>query len=93
MVVNYAQLGTRRINIRADVSAAVGSVVFGFDSNASYRVENSGPYAIAGDTTGDYHPWTPVAGSHTVSATPYSASNGGGTAGCSLTVPFTVQDP
>ena len=92
MEVNYTQLGTRNINVRADVSATVGSVVFGFDSNASYRVENTAPYAIAGDTTGDYHAWTPGAGSHTVTATPYSGSSGGGTAGCALTVPFTVKD-
>jgi hypothetical protein len=93
MVVNYAQLGTRHINLRADVNAAVGSVVFGFDANDHYRVESAAPYAIEGDTTGDYHPWTPTAGSHTVTATPYSASNGSGTAGCALTVSFTVQDP
>jgi hypothetical protein len=93
MVVSYGQLGTQNINIRANVSGTVGSVVFGFDSNASYRVESSAPYAIGGDSSGNYHAWTPLAGAHTVTATPYSATGGTGTAGCAVTVSFTVQNP
>jgi hypothetical protein len=93
MVVSYGQLGTRRINIRANVSGTAGSVVFGFDSNSTYKMENHMPYTIGGDNSGDYNPWTPTAGSHTVTATPYSSYNGGGTAGCPVTVSFTIQDP
>lgn len=80
------------LNIRANTDpATVGSVVFGFDGDASYRTENSPPYAVGGDSNGDYNPWSPGSGPHTLSATAYSGSNGSGTAGPTLTVNFTVS--
>jgi len=91
--VNVAAIGTSNLNIRANTSpATVGSVRFGLDGNANYRTENSAPYAMEGDTTGDYNAWVPSLASHTVTATPYSASGAGGTAGTPLTVTFTVVD-
>ncbi len=61
----------RNLNIRANTNPqAVGSVLFGLDGNANYRLENSAPYALAGETnnsgTVDYLPWTPTVGSHTL---------------------------
>jgi hypothetical protein len=92
-VVNLAALPTRNLNIRANTSpSTVGSVKFGLDGNASYRVENGAPYALAGDDGGDYRPWTPTPGTHTVTATPYTKSGAGGTAGTSLRVTFSVVD-
>ena len=96
--LNLATLPTRRFNIRANTNpATVGSVRFGYDSNASYRLENYVPYTFAGDGTNangsiDYLPWTPTVGTHTVTATPFTKGGAGGTAGTALTVSFTVTD-
>jgi transcriptional regulator CtsR len=91
--LNLATLPTRNLNVRANTSpAAVGSVKFGYDGNASYRIESTAPYALEGDTSGNYNAWTPAVGSHTLVATPYTESAGAGTAGTPLTVSFTVTD-
>lgn len=79
------------INIEAVTSPSiVGSVRFSFDGNTDYRTENSAPYFLAGDNSGDILPLSLSLGSHTVSAVPYSASQAVGTAGASKTVTFTV---
>jgi Domain of unknown function (DUF5060)/Stigma-specific protein, Stig1/Putative collagen-binding domain of a collagenase len=89
---DLSNLGTSNLTLRANASG-VGSVVFGLDGNASYRTENTAPYALDGDTVGDYNPWTLSNGSHTVSATPYIGANAsGGTAGPTETVTFTIVD-
>jgi CubicO group peptidase (beta-lactamase class C family) len=91
--LNLAALPTRRLNVRATTSpSTVGSVRFAYDGNAAYRVENAAPYALAGDSAGDYAPWTPTIGSHSLTATPYGQAGAGGTAGASRTVGFTVVD-
>ena len=85
-------LGTANLTLRANASG-VGSVVFGLDGNASYRTENTAPYALEGDTAGDYAPWALGLGAHTVSATPYNGANAsGGTAGPTVTVTFSIVD-
>jgi len=89
--LNLATLPTRRLSIRANTSPSrVGSVRFAYDATANYRTENNVPYAIAADSTGDYLPWTPSLGDHTVTATPYPQMNARGTAGRALTVRFKV---
>jgi hypothetical protein len=89
--IDLAQLGTTRINIRANTSpATVGSVVFRLDGNARYKVENGAPYAIGSNNGSDYNAWNYTMGAHTVTATPYSSSSGSGTAGSALTVNFTI---
>jgi hypothetical protein len=89
--LNLATLPTRNLNIRANLSASVGSVVFTLDGSP-FRTENTAPYALAGDTGGDYFAWTPVVGGHTLTATPFSNGGGGGTPGVALTISFTVTD-
>ncbi|PJJ53073.1 PQQ-dependent sugar dehydrogenase [Hymenobacter chitinivorans] len=93
-VLNLATLPSRNLNIRANTNpATVGSVRFGYDANASFRTENVVPYALAGDNgPTDYLPWTPAVGSHTLTATPYTATGATGTAGQALTVSFTVTN-
>ncbi len=92
-VIDLVALPTRNLNIRANTSpSTVGSVRFGYDGNPNYRLENAAPYAMAGDTSGNYFAWTPSIGSHSVTATPYTLSKGGGTAGTPLTLAFTVVD-
>lgn len=93
-VLNLGTLPTRNLSIRANtVPSTVGSVRFAYDGNSNYRTENVSPYAIAGDDPqGNYNPWTPAVGPHTLTATPYSGSNASGTAGTSQTISFTVLD-
>ena len=89
--INLASTGAN-LNIRVDTSPpVVGSVRFNYDGNPDFRMESTSPYTIGGDAAGDdYLPWTPAAGSHTLTVTPYSAAAGGGTAGTPMTVNFTV---
>jgi fibronectin type III domain protein len=90
--LNLATLPTRNLNIRANTSPSlVGSVKFGYDSSVSYRIENTAPYAFAGDSSGNYYAWTPTIGSHTITVTPYTGSNATGVAGTPLRVSFTVR--
>jgi hypothetical protein len=91
-VINFELLGTNRLNVLAEVEGTTQSVRFALDSRTNYRTENSAPYSLAGDTDGDYKPWTPSLGSHTLRATPYSADNAGGTAGVAREVTFQVID-
>jgi CubicO group peptidase (beta-lactamase class C family) len=92
LTITLADLPTRNLNVRAVTSpGTIGSVRFGLDANANYRMETSAPYALAGDDTGNYRPWTPTVGAHTVKATPYAGANGTGTVGATLTVGFTVK--
>jgi len=87
--INLATLLTRHLNVRADTSPAiVGSVRFVLDDQ--YRTENTQPYALAGDLKGDYLPWVPVVGSHTLTAVPYPRADARGMGGTPLTVNFTV---
>lgn len=89
--INLGALPTRNLNVRANATGAA-SVRFGYDANANVRVESSAPFALAGDTAGNYYAWTPTLGSHSVTATPFSAAGAGGTAGTSRTITFTVTD-
>jgi hypothetical protein len=91
--LNLATLPTRNLAVRANTSpSTVGSVRFGYDSNASYRTENSAPYALAGNNGSDYLPWTPSVGSHTLTATPWSSKDATGTQGTAKTANFSVTD-
>jgi hypothetical protein len=90
-VINLAQLGATKINIRVNTSPSkVGSVVIGLNSNARYKVENSGPYTIGSNSGSDYYAWSYPSGQISLSATPYTYSNGTGTAGNKLTVNFSI---
>jgi hypothetical protein len=93
VTVGLSQLPTRNLNVRANISGAVASVRFGLNGNASFRIENSAPFALAGDDGGgDYQSWTPGTGPYTVSATPFSSSNASGTAGTGLSLTLIIVD-
>lgn len=94
VVFDLATLPTRNLNLRANTSPSiVGSVRFGLNDNPAYRIENTAPYALAGDTpVGDYQPWTLTPGAYVLVATPYTSSNAGGTAGAPLSLSFTITD-
>jgi MYXO-CTERM domain-containing protein len=90
--VNLAFLSSKNLNIRANVSGSPASVVFDLDGQTGYRVENTAPFALEGDTGGDYAPWTPALGSHTLTATPFTGTGGTGAEGTALTIKFVVSD-
>ena len=60
------------------------------DATNKNRTEKGFPYMLAGDSGGNIFPMSFNAGTHTLTATPFSA-NSGGTAGTLLTINFMVQ--
>lgn len=91
--LNLRTLPTRRLNLRANTSPpVVGSVRFGYDADADYRVESGAPYALASNAGADYHAWTPSLGSHTVRATPFTGTGATGGAGAARSISFNVTD-
>ncbi|MGV3504056.1 MAG: reprolysin-like metallopeptidase [Adhaeribacter sp.] len=96
-VINLATLPSRRLNIRANTSPSeVGSVVLKLSGKVDRKqTENDPPYALFGDTRGEYAGWTPALGAYTLTATAYTRPDGGGEAGLPLQVSFRVvdQDP
>jgi len=92
MTLTLADLPTRNLNVRAVTSpSTIGSVRFGLDGSSNFRTETNAPYAMAGDDSGNYRPWTPAVGAHTIKATPYTSAGATGTAGATVTVGFTVN--
>jgi len=90
-VIVLATVGTS-LNVRANTDPGdVGSVVFDLDGVSGYNVENGEPYSLDGDSGSNYASWTPGAGSHTMTATAYTGTNGSGTAGAPLTITFEVR--
>jgi len=83
-------LPTTNLSVRADTTPDVASVRFAYDGNTNYQTESVEPFALAGDAAGDYNPWTPSLGAHTLTATPFSEAGAGGTAGTPLTINFNV---
>lgn len=80
-----------RFTIRANTNpTVVGSVRFSLNGDPNTKVENMLPYTINGDNEGDYLPWYPDLGDHTLVATPYTESWAGGTAGIPLMIRFSV---
>ncbi len=88
---------TTNINIQA-AFLNVGSVVFTVEGGDLTKTETAAPYAIAGDTGGDYFPWDEnssgiprfEAGTYTLTATPYSEAGGAGDPGRSVSATFHV---
>lgn len=58
------------------------------------RTDNGAPYTVPGDNNGtNFTGMTLQPGPYTITATPYSGNNAGGTPGISLTVNFTIAGP
>ncbi|VGO16669.1 hypothetical protein PDESU_05260 [Pontiella desulfatans] len=92
--IDLASLPTRNLNIRANTDPdPVGSVVLNLSGAETHtQTETVQPYALKGDTSGDYDAWTPSVGSYSLTATPYTGSGASGTAGIALTIHFSVTD-
>ncbi len=78
------------INVRAEVTGTVGAVRFDLDATMGYRLEATMPFALEGDADGDYEAWSPTAGTHTITATPFCDARASGAGGTPLTVAFDV---
>ncbi|WP_266363599.1 PKD domain-containing protein [Tellurirhabdus rosea] len=94
--LNLLNLPTQNLAIRANISMGTptGSVVMNLSGAQSRsQTDSNAPFALFGDNNGTYTSWTPVAGSYTLTATPYTAANGTGTAGTPLTISFSVVRP
>ena len=80
-----------RLNIRAEVAGAAGSVGLALSGRASAAgTENVAPWYLFGDL-GNRGARAFPAGTYTVTATPYAAANLGGAAGRALSVTFRVK--
>lgn len=89
--IRLSQLPTPRLNIRANTSSTkVGSVRFDMNGIVRYSLENDAPYALAGDLSGDFQPWTPTVGTHHLVASPFTHAGANGTLGTALTLRFSV---
>jgi len=86
-------LPSPRLNLRANVSGAASVKFTWSGAESGNRIENAAPYAMHGDTSGNYNAWTPTVGSYTLTVTTYSATNAGGSVLQSRTLTFTVSDP
>jgi hypothetical protein len=92
-VIDYAQIGTRSINIRANTfPRQVGSVVFTLNRQRRI-IENHWPYAIGGDhypDTTNYKAFPLVPGDYFLEARPYPMGSGRGTPGGYRSIQFRV---
>ncbi len=85
----------RKLNIRAEVlcedkTESVRLELTGAQTRT--RTENQDPYALAGDSNGNYSNQNFGPGSYTLTATPYTENATGGDAGIPLTINFTVSN-
>ncbi|QNF35204.1 heparin lyase I family protein [Adhaeribacter swui] len=84
-VLSLSKLPTKNLNIRANTNNNNGAVVFNLSGAKTYsRNEGTAPYAIFGDTNGDYKAWVPAVGKYTLKAT--------SAAGIVTTISFSVQN-
>jgi hypothetical protein len=93
-VLDLSKLPTRHLNIRANTIPEDGiSVRFDLDRRTKFKLEQVSPYALNGDRDGNYDVWTPSAGEHTITATPFADIEGRGRSGKPLRITVQVVDP
>ncbi len=86
--IDLAKIG--QVNVRADVKGDVASVRFAIDNSKNSKTESTAPFALAGDTKGNYGNWSPSPGKHTITATPFSKPGAKGDQGNPLSVTVKV---
>ena len=92
-IVNIATLPGMNLNIRADATDDVSSVGLSLTGSiVAQRTENVAPYALFGDSGGDYSGELFSTGTYTMTATPFSGRNLEGNAGTELSVSFEFVD-
>ncbi len=92
-LIDITALPTTNLTIRANTTSDVESVrlVLSGAKNKG-QTENVAPYALYGDNAGNYAGSTFILGNYTITASPYSGGNLGGTLGTPLTVSFQLVD-
>lgn len=87
-VINLDTIGTRNLTVRAETTGSVESVKFDLNGGSYTKIENTLPYAIAGDTNGDYAAYPFATGVQTLKVTAYPYDNAAGTQGANLDLQF-----
>ena len=90
--INLSLIGAN-LSIRANTSPNndFGSVVFNLTgATAQFQTDNSYPWSLFGDLGGSYTGAVFNVGAHTLTATPYPADGGSGSAGIASTINFTT---
>ncbi len=92
--VNPASYNLKNFNVRADVPSVVRSVSMVLSGKLSHTTtESKLPFALYGDDNGNYRPGGALlAGSYTLTITPYSSTSLGGEKGQVKIIQFTVVD-
>ncbi len=91
--IDLSKIGTRKLNLRANVAGGkVGCIRFSVNDQPTV-VEWTAPHAVFGDQHGKYKPWTPPLGLHCVRADVFSVGDPKGNPVSNKTLRFTVVDP
>ncbi len=89
-IINLSDYTANSFSILANVDGFSRSVVFDFNENNAYNVENFAPYSIAGDFFGNFTSIQLPLGENTITATPYQKIFGKGNPGSAITITFNV---
>ncbi|MEM9478544.1 MAG: DUF5060 domain-containing protein [Verrucomicrobiota bacterium] len=92
--IDLAMTGTS-LNIRVDTTPSTdfGSVVMALTgATTQNQTESVPPWALAGDSSGNFNAMTFNVGAHTMTANAFTGNGGSGTQTDSLTINFTVID-
>ena len=91
--LDLSLLPTTNLNIEGTANTSVGSIDFDL-INHQQKCESTAPYALFGDSGGNFNSWTPTGGSYTVDANAYSGACGNkGSLLADTTIGFFVYDP
>jgi hypothetical protein len=92
--ISLREVGTNKLNVRANMANGAGAVVKMNLSGADHkeRYDDKAPFALFGDDNGNYHNWTAKTGSYTLKATPYTGTkaNLGIVNGSTYSINFTI---
>ncbi|MDA3960584.1 MAG: DUF5060 domain-containing protein, partial [Planctomycetota bacterium] len=68
-VLDLTSLASTKLNVRASISGTAAKVNFALSGAMSHtQSEGVAPYALFGDSSGNYNAWTPVVGDYSLSA-------------------------
>lgn len=91
------RMSSPQLNVVADFSGAVlpntSSVVFGWNHNTRFAIENKAPFALCGNWNSDVFSCNRMScGTHAVTATLFTGTNGQGVAGKPYSVTFRITN-
>ncbi len=87
------QVGMDKLNIQARVNddGLAGSIRWAFnDRTTTYRIDNSQPFSIGGNTGDDFHDWHLEVGTHRIDARAHTEADAQGDQGHTITIHITV---